>query len=286
MANHIVLEPAPKIRQIARDALANNWIKIFIGLLIYYILVDATSTVLDSIFYYVRSDEMATIFSQALSDVDYRQIFGQPLKVKVGYGGNLYLFVVAGPMMYGITLFVLAFFRQREVKYSSIFEGFSHFFKAFLLHLLISIKIFLWTLLFIVPGIIAAIRYSQSYYVLIDHPEYSVIQCIRESKRLMLGNKGSYFYLQLTFIGWYILALLPVILFNPIKTAYNPEALNIAIDLILGIPQLFVVLYAKISNTTFYDLLTERLVVLRERPSQENPFADMMQKDTPEDRGL
>jgi len=82
---------------------------------------------------------------------------------------------------------------------------------VFLLELVMYIFIFLWSLLFIVPGIIAAYRYRQALYLLLDHPEMGVMDCIRESKRLMTGHKGELFVVDMSFLGWYILCAVPFV---------------------------------------------------------------------------
>ena len=64
------------------------------------------------------------------------------------------------------------------------------------------IFIALWSLLFIVPGIIAMYRYRMAYYILLDDPDKGPLQCIRESKELMRGHKKELFFLDLSFIGW------------------------------------------------------------------------------------
>ena len=48
-------------------------------------------------------------------------------------------------------------------------------------------------------------------YLLLDHPDWRVGQCIRESKRLMKGHKGEIFMLDLSFFGWYLLTAIPVV---------------------------------------------------------------------------
>ena len=74
-----------------------------------------------------------------------------------------------------------------------------------LLNIVEGILIFLWSLLLVVPGIIAAYRYRLALYILIDHPEKTVIQCIRESKEMMRGHKAELFRLDLSMIGWLLL---------------------------------------------------------------------------------
>jgi uncharacterized membrane protein len=79
----------------------------------------------------------------------------------------------------------------------------------FLTGLLMSVYIFLWSLLLIVPGIIKALSYAMTPYILRDHPELRYDAAIRESMRMMQGNKMKLFLLILSFIGWFILALIP-----------------------------------------------------------------------------
>ena len=73
------------------------------------------------------------------------------------------------------------------------------------------VQTYMSALLFVIPGIIAAYRYSLAIYVMIDHPEYSAMDCLRESKRLTMGYKGQLFLLDLSFILWLILTALPVV---------------------------------------------------------------------------
>ncbi|MDV7767035.1 DUF975 family protein [Peribacillus sp. CSMR9] len=70
-----------------------------------------------------------------------------------------------------------------------------------------AILIFLWSLLLIIPGIIKSIAYSQVFFLLKDHPEYTVLEAITESKKRMKGLKWKYFLMHLSFIGWGILCM-------------------------------------------------------------------------------
>ena len=95
--------------------------------------------------------------------------------------------------------------RAQSGDFKDIFEGFQFFAKIILISLLSTAFVLLWSMLFVFPGIAAAYRYRQAYYILFDAPEKSALQCIRESKRLMAGNKLDLFLLDLSFIGWVIL---------------------------------------------------------------------------------
>ena len=112
----------------------------------------------------------------------------------------------------GFTVFVLNTIRNAGAVYGNLLDGFGMAGRIILLNLLEGILVFLWSLLLLVPGIIAAYRYSQAIYILLDHPEKSVLECIRESKELMRGRKGELFKIDLSLLGWAILgAFIPFV---------------------------------------------------------------------------
>lgn len=119
-------------------------------------------------------------------------------------------FLVLPIIGYGYRLTMLRLSRGEEVTFEMLFEGFSskQSFTLVLTYLIVLIRILLWSLLLIVPGIIAAYSYSQVFFILADHPEYSASEAIEESKRIMMGNKWRYFFLTFSFIGWAFLAVL------------------------------------------------------------------------------
>lgn len=124
--------------------------------------------------------------------------------------GSVASILLTGPLSVGITLvFVKIARNHNNVELGDIFVSFSNrFSKDFLLGLMINVFTMLWTLLFIVPGIVKAYAYSMAYFVSIDHPEWDWKACIEESKRLTQGHKGELFVLDLSFIGWYIVGSL------------------------------------------------------------------------------
>ncbi|MCC3375013.1 DUF975 family protein [Cohnella sp. REN36] len=124
----------------------------------------------------------------------------------IGWLADLFL---AGPLIFGLYAYFQDFARNRIPDVSVAFSGFKQFIDVFLLYLLISIFTYLWTLLLVIPGIIAALRYSQAYYILRDNPEIGALEALRRSKQMMAGHKGRLFVLGLTFIGWAILAAIP-----------------------------------------------------------------------------
>lgn len=139
-------------------------------------------------------------------------------------------FVIGGAFELGLVIYFINLNRRRESDFNDLFKGFDLFGKTIGLFLLTGLFAFLWSLLFIIPGIIAAYRYSQAFYLLADNPELTVSEAIDESKRMMDGAKWKLFCLHLSFIGWAILCVFT-----------------------LGIGALFLTPYVKASETAFYE---------------------------------
>lgn len=120
----------------------------------------------------------------------------------------LVVFVIGGAVNLGLKLFnVRLVANQSQRPFATLFERFDILFKALLLQLAMGIFIFLWTLLLIIPGIIAAYRYSMAPYLMAQNPNLGVMEAIGMSKKMMMGHKGRLFILELSFIGWAILCV-------------------------------------------------------------------------------
>lgn len=110
----------------------------------------------------------------------------------------------------GFIIFLLNSIRRAAPVWGNLLDGFGMVWRFIVLSILQWIFVFLWSLLFVIPGIIASYRYRMAVYLLIDHPEMSPMDCIRESKRMMDGHKTELFVLDLSFIGWNLLCNIPI----------------------------------------------------------------------------
>lgn len=122
--------------------------------------------------------------------------------------GSLLSFILKGPITLGVSTYFLRLIRNEGPIIEDMFGGFRFFIKSFVLNLLITIFTILWTLLLIIPGIIAALRYSMAYYIMMDNPELSAFEALNQSKRMMVGFKSELFRLWFSFIGWFLLGVL------------------------------------------------------------------------------
>ena len=113
--------------------------------------------------------------------------------------------IVYAMLQAGFAGYCLLVSRRTPSSPRDLMLSFEHPLKVFLILLLSGLFIFLWSLLLIIPGIIAAFRYSQAILIHYDHPEYSPLRCIRESSRMMKGRKAVLFLLVISFVLWFLL---------------------------------------------------------------------------------
>lgn len=114
---------------------------------------------------------------------------------------------------FGLALFYLNYIDKGTTDYMDLFYSFkvkdlNTYFKHLGTLVIKFLLIILWTLLFIVPGIIKAIAYSQVNYIRAEKSDQDMMDCLKESEELMDGHKMEYFILQLSFIGWWMLGAL------------------------------------------------------------------------------
>ena len=98
--------------------------------------------------------------------------------------------------------------RQKEAEIGTMFGYFQFWKSAACARLLKGVYILLWSLLFIIPGIIAAYSYAMTSYILAENPELTASEAIERSKHMMSGNRSRLFCVQISFIGWEILSTL------------------------------------------------------------------------------
>ncbi len=122
--------------------------------------------------------------------------------------GSVVPLIVGGPLTLGITAIFLKLWRREDFRIEEMFEGFHDFTRSLVAYLLIGLYCFLWALLLIVPGVIAGISYSMTFFILAEDPKIEAEEAMRQSKQMMEGHKTEFFMLMLSFIGWFLLSCL------------------------------------------------------------------------------
>ncbi len=144
------------------------------------------------------------------------------LSFPAGISG-LAAFILGGVLQLGYARFLLRQYDGKETNINDLFSRFDRFGQGFAQLFLRQLYVFLWTLLFIIPGLIKIYSYAMTPFLMEDHPELSASQAIDCSRALMDGHKWELFWLDLTFLGWVILAVLTANLghlaLNPYRNA-------------------------------------------------------------------
>lgn len=146
--------------------------------------------------------------------------------LRIGFKNGIFSlasFLLGGVLQLGYARFLLRQHDGKPTEFNDLFSQFDRFGTGFAQHFLRSLYTLLWSLLLIVPGIIAALSYAMTPFILEEHPELTANEAIRRSKELMRGHKTDLFILELTFIGWSLLCILTLnlghIALNPYKNA-------------------------------------------------------------------
>lgn len=107
-------------------------------------------------------------------------------------------------LCFELSLAAMFLITAQEQKYEikDFKDAFSKIKASFCLNLLMSVKIFLWGFLFVIPGIIKALSYVLANHIRLEEPELSANECLKKSESLMKGRKCQYVGLLLSFLGW------------------------------------------------------------------------------------
>lgn len=203
---------AADFRKVARDSLRGRWLVAILTTLVaawlggtYY---SSGSLNLD-----LNIDASTLEELQHMLGVEYELLVGKMielLKVLIPLTMILSIvsivkFVLGGVIGLGYHTFTLNAVDGREARFENLFSQMHRFGDGFCLRLLTEIFVALWTLLFIIPGIIAGYSYAMAPFIMLENPDCGARQALSESKEMMRGNKWRLFCLEFSFIGWNIL---------------------------------------------------------------------------------
>jgi uncharacterized membrane protein len=122
----------------------------------------------------------------------------------LGWIGGL---IIGGPLLIGLSIFSLAIARGKNAKASQLFDCFPFFVNGLIAYILVTIYVLLWSLLLIVPGIIAAFSYSMTFFLLADNPQLDGQEAMKHSKAMMDGHKWELSCLVGRFTGWFLVGI-------------------------------------------------------------------------------
>ena len=115
-------------------------------------------------------------------------------------------FIIGGVVELGYSRFLLNLHDNHQAGVSDLFSQFDRFADGFCLALLRGLFVALWSLLLVIPGIVASLSYSMAGFLMTENPNMTATEALRASKELMRGHKFELFCLDLSFIGWIFLS--------------------------------------------------------------------------------
>lgn len=171
------MQTRAQLKEAAKQQLAGKWTDAIILVVVYFLIVSVLSSL--------------------------------GSKLGLSWITQIVSFIVAGPFTYAISRYFLKLNRGEKVDWRMLFDGFKEMMTPTIkLYLWMMLKVFLWSLLFIIPGIIKGIAYSQAFFLINDDKKLDPKAALVKSETMMNGHKGELFVLQLSFIGWGILSVL------------------------------------------------------------------------------
>jgi len=121
---------------------------------------------------------------------------------------SIVMFIISCAVSVGYSQFNIDLIDGCKPKVKTLFSCFSQTKTAVCANILMSLRVFFGMLLFFVPGIIMLYSYSMVNYVIAENPDLTAREALKESKRIMKGNKWRLFCLELSFFGWMLLSLI------------------------------------------------------------------------------
>ena len=155
-----------------------------------------STAVILSLIYFALSEGISFVVTKPMGDG------------AISYSTQGFWELVCLPLGWGFTIYFLNLIRNSDIKYERLFDGYKDFVRVFLAMFLCVLALVIGCLILIVPGIIAALMFSQVEYILKDDKEISAMDALMKSMKMMEGHKMELFWLILSFIGWFLLSCL------------------------------------------------------------------------------
>lgn len=135
------------------------------------------------------------------------KIGNMTISIRSGIFG-LATFLLGGVLQLGYAQFLLKQHDGKDAQFNDLFSQFDRFGAGFAQQFLRNLYVTLWSLLFLIPGIVKSYSYSMTPFIMAEHPNLTPSQAIALSMQMMDGHKMDLFILELTFLGWSILCML------------------------------------------------------------------------------
>jgi hypothetical protein len=233
---------AKEYRKIARESLRGHWLTA-IGTGVVAGLLGASIQLSSDTGLTMSAGEGGSDYEASeltIQQILYSDWFQKMLPVLAGIGLLMIIWflvqlIVGGAVTLGYARFNLQLVDGEEVRFRNLFTHMNRKWEGFCMQFFRGMLILLWSLLLVIPGIIASYRYAMTPYILAEDDSLSVMEAISLSKKMMKGNKWKLFCLDLSFLGWALLCFVT-----------------------MGIASLWINPYTEASRAAFYREVSEQ----------------------------
>jgi uncharacterized membrane protein len=254
MPQIIVTFTASQMRGMARDSLGGNWFKVMIGFCIISLMQNIPVFILQEI---LITGDVSLLYDPLSRDL---MTYLTPSLIIYAY-----ILIISGPVTLGMYMFILNYLRTRTLNYELLLSGFANLGKSVLLMILL-ITILTFSIFLIVPAIIFGVAFSMCYFILADNLQMKSTEVIAHSWRITNRNKYKLFCVQISFIGWGILAGLIILGFSvligllsiilPVINGFWQNFFSFIIEMLVLIP---VQVYYSTTSAIFYEILSGKI---------------------------
>lgn len=181
-------------------------------------------------------------------------------KFHLGSISTILILLSTAVFIFGHNDIILQIARGDNIKFLRFFSGCKRTLRGFRMNLLMGVYIVLWSILLVVPGIIAMIKYSMTFFVWVDNPDIYISEAISKSVDITYGYKFEIFKLILSFIGWLLLVIALTLGIEFIIMKYTISSVKVAenITYIIGLTGLIILqTYVNVSMGVLYNKLIE-----------------------------
>ena len=201
---------AADFKGIARNALQGKWPTAILAGYVASLLGAATAS--SDVSFYRSNDSTKALFQEMQTPEVWAQIRTFVIiALAILVVSMLISLIIGGAVKLGYAVFNLKLVDRKKVSLSDLFSQFHRFGAGFCMNFLTQLYTFLWSLLFVIPGIVKSLSYAMAPYILAEHPEMTAGGAIKESQRMMNGNKLRLVGLNLSFCGWVLLYVAPLL---------------------------------------------------------------------------
>ena len=207
----------------AREALRGNWVTAVLVFLVAGLLSGDSNSPSFNFNINIESGQPVQItLPQELQNflVDTLGL-AMPLILSISLVLLVVRLALGGVMSMGKATYSLNLIDGAEAEFADLFIGFRRFYDALVMNVVSILAVLAASLLFVIPGIILGYGYSMAPYILAENPDISGTDALRMSRQMMKGHKWDLFWLELTFIGWEILAAFTLGIGNLVLTPYK-----------------------------------------------------------------